>query len=106
MNLQQLLDRNQTLLGRCNTYDQNTVRSAQGFSRLLLVEEMCELTQQIIKIDVRGKTDCDDSYHEELADVVFLLDQAVRMADAAKLEAQLQFKMNRFQERYGDGRGL
>lgn len=87
----------------------NTLRSSASLDKkssvhLHLVEEMSELTQEIIKIYVRHKDDRSESFHEELADVILLLDQVVRMSDHAMLFEKMEYKINRFKERYQDGR--
>lgn len=96
-----LLTQNDGALDLVNSYDCTATHQQSGFTALLLVEEMSELTKEIVKIFVRGKEDRWDEFYEELADVVLLLDQVVRIADSDKLDAALKYKMNRFIERYG-----
>lgn len=101
MKTQELLAQNEQMLDTVNSYDQNCTHQQAGFTALLLVEEMSELTKEIVKIFVRGKEDRWEEFYEELADVVLLLDQVVRIADSEKLDSNLKFKMARFIERYG-----
>lgn len=95
------LKQNEEQLDIVNSYDVTASHQQSGFTALLLVEEMSELTKEIIKIFVRGKDDRWDEFYEELADVVLLLDQVVRIADSEKLDTCLKYKMGRFLERYG-----
>lgn len=101
MKTQNLLKRNLAMLDAVNSYDHTASHEQAGFTALLLVEEMSELTQEIIKIFVRGKDDRWNEFYEELADVLLLLDQVVRIADPERLDSALKNKMGRFIERYG-----
>lgn len=101
MKTQELLAQNEQMLDTVNSYDATCSHQQSGFTALLLVEEMSELTKEIVKIFVRGKDDRWDEFYEELADVVLLLDQVVRIGDSELLDQKLKYKMNRFIERYG-----
>lgn len=101
MKTQDLLKQNEETLDLVNSYDATATHQQSGFTALLLVEEMSELTKEIVKIFVRGKEDRWDEFYEELADVVLLLDQVVRIADAETLDTCLKYKMRRFLDRYG-----
>lgn len=90
-------------LSEINTLNYNSLPLSKAQVSLHLVEEMSELTKEIIKIYVRGK-DRKEEFHEELADVILLLDQAVRIADPELLFQKMEYKINRFKERYADGR--
>lgn len=101
MKTEALLKQNESMLDQVNSYDQDCTHGEAGFTALLLVEEMSELTKEIVKIFVRGKEDRWDEFYEELADVVLLLDQVVRIADSERLDGALKYKMQRFIDRYG-----
>jgi NTP pyrophosphatase (non-canonical NTP hydrolase) len=103
MKLESFLNLHDRQLSRINTQTASTSKEKKGFAALLLVEEMAELTQEIVKIYVRNKTDRDKNFHEELADVILVLDQIVRHADQVLLDQKLCYKMNRYEERYGAG---
>lgn len=90
-------------LASINTLNNISPDASQAKARLHLVEEMSELTQEIIKKDVRNQ-DRIEEFHEELADVILLLDQCVRCADAEWLFSKMEYKINRFKERHQDGR--
>lgn len=101
MKTQELLAQNAEVLDQVNSYDITATHQQAGFTAFLLIEEMSELTKEIIKIYMRGEDDRWAEFHEELADVILLLDQVVRMADSEQLDQALKYKMNRFLERYG-----
>jgi len=90
-------------LTEINTLRPDSPQHSKAKANLHLVEEMSELTKEIIKIYVRDK-ERGEEFHEELADVILLLDQAVRLADPFLLHQKIEYKINRFKERYQDGR--
>ena len=103
MNLQELMEKNRGLLAKVNTLDENASPRQVAFTEGLLIEEMSELTKELMKIHNRGK-DRREQAIEELADVILLIDQCVRFIDPQELQKWLQFKGNRYLERYGNGR--
>lgn len=86
-----------------NTLDVYALPQKKAGVSLHLVEEMSELTQEIVKIHVCGK-EREEEFHEELADVILLLDQVVRISNPELLFQKMEYKINRFKERYQDGR--
>lgn len=104
MNLHEIAGNNGHHLNAINTLGPAAVTQAKAFSNLLLVEEMSELTKEIVKIYARGKDDRWPEYYEELADVILVLDQIVRMANAQQLQDALLHKISRYYDRYGEGR--
>jgi NTP pyrophosphatase (non-canonical NTP hydrolase) len=105
-NLQQVLQENAEELRDINMPTMALLKpESRGFTMLLLVEEMAELTQEIIKYVVRGKEGRERSYYEELADVIILIDAIVNQdTGGPMLSEAIKFKVGRYVERYGKGR--
>jgi hypothetical protein len=91
-------------LATVNTLHVNSSQMAKDLVNLHAIEEMAELTQEIVKIHVRGKTDREDAYYEEMADVIILLDQAISFMNYRKLHDAIIMKIDRFKTKYEDGR--
>ena len=90
-------------LSDVNTLTSDSPWSAHQKSQLKLVEEMSELTKVIIKTYVFNK-DREAALYEETADVILLLDQAVRLLDRDALVEVIKVKIDKFQATHPEGR--
>lgn len=89
-------------LTKINTLTLDSAEERRYYAALKLVEEMAELSKEIVKHYI-FKVDRTAEMADETADVTLMLDQFVKMQNGGEVTERVRFKCKRYIERYMTG---